>query len=239
MATQSDVFGYGTFTQVDITGQGDLRLQDATGGEYAGLEAPATLSASYILTMPPDYGTVDQVLTTDGAGVLGWASVNPAGGIGVFSQVDITGQGDLRLQDATGGEYVALEAPATLAASYTLIMPVDDGDADQLLSTDGAGALSWATAGGAYNGWLVKSAAYDALPGDQIVANSAGAFTITLPITPSIGDTVVISNTDAGGVVAIDRNGSNIQSTAADGSLAAEQATQLVYTDPTIGWFQI
>jgi len=64
----------------------------------------------------------------------------------VATQVDITAQGDLRLQDTTGGEYVALQAPGTIAASYTLTLPVDDGTAGQALITDGSGVLSWSTA---------------------------------------------------------------------------------------------
>jgi hypothetical protein len=65
---------------------------------------------------------------------------------GTFTQVDITGQGDLRLQDTTGGEYVALQAPGTLASSYTLTLPADDGTNGQALVTDGNGVLSWSTA---------------------------------------------------------------------------------------------
>lgn len=63
----------------------------------------------------------------------------------VATQVDITSQGDLRLQDSSGGEYVALQAPGTLGASYTLTMPTTDGDASQVLTTDGSGTLSWST----------------------------------------------------------------------------------------------
>lgn len=65
---------------------------------------------------------------------------------GVFTQVNITGQGDLRLEDTTGGEYVALQAPTSLSASYTLTMPVDDGAAGDALVTDGSGNLSWSSA---------------------------------------------------------------------------------------------
>lgn len=63
----------------------------------------------------------------------------------VATQVDITAQGDLRLQDSSGGEYVALQAPSTISTSYTLTMPTTDGDANQVLTTDGSGALSWST----------------------------------------------------------------------------------------------
>lgn len=64
------------------------------------------------------------------------------------SQVDITAQGDLRLQDSSGGQYVALQAPATIASSFTLTLPDNDGDASQVLTTDGAGVLSWTTPAG-------------------------------------------------------------------------------------------
>jgi len=63
----------------------------------------------------------------------------------VATQVDITTQGDLRLQDSSGGEYVAIQAPAVLSSSYTLTMPTTDGDANQVLTTDGSGGLSWTT----------------------------------------------------------------------------------------------
>lgn len=63
----------------------------------------------------------------------------------VATQVDITAQGDIRLQDTTGGQYVALQAPGTVATSYTLTLPVDDGTTGQALITDGSGVLSWST----------------------------------------------------------------------------------------------
>ena len=63
-------------------------------------------------------------------------------------QVDITAQGDLRLQDSAGGQYVALQAPATISSNYTLTMPTADGSANQVLRTDGSGVLSFADAGG-------------------------------------------------------------------------------------------
>lgn len=65
--------------QVDVTAEGDLRLQDATGGEYVGLDAPAAVSGSYTLTMPPAVGAVDEVLSLSATdGTLQWAV--PAGG---------------------------------------------------------------------------------------------------------------------------------------------------------------
>mgnify|MGYP001363235331 FL=1 len=66
-------------TQVNIEGQGDLRLQDSAGSEYVALQAPATLSGSYTLTLPGDDGTANQVLQTDGSGVTSWTNISSAG----------------------------------------------------------------------------------------------------------------------------------------------------------------
>ena len=75
-----------------------------------------------------------------------------SGGTVSATQIDITAQGDLRLQDTTGGQYVALQAPGTVATSYTLTMPGDDGTNEQFLQTNGSGVLTWAAAGGATGG---------------------------------------------------------------------------------------
>jgi hypothetical protein len=95
----------------------------------------------------------------------------------VATQVDITAQGDLRLQDTTGGQYVALQAPGTIATSYTLTLPVDDGTSGQALITDGSGVLSWSTAasGDVYGPASATDnavARYDGTTG-KIIQNSA------------------------------------------------------------------
>lgn len=64
---------------LNIMAQGDLRLEDSSGGEYVALQAPSSLSSSYTLTMPADDGSSSQILSTDGSGVLSWASVSTAG----------------------------------------------------------------------------------------------------------------------------------------------------------------
>jgi hypothetical protein len=61
-----------------ISSTGDLSTSGAfvlkNGAFQINLVAP-TLSASYTLTLPPNDGIVNQVLTTDGAGNLSWESV--------------------------------------------------------------------------------------------------------------------------------------------------------------------
>lgn len=54
--------------------------------------------------------------------------------------------GNISLVEPSGGSNIKLQAPA-LAANVTLTLPVDDGDANQVLQTDGTGVLSWVDQG--------------------------------------------------------------------------------------------
>lgn len=47
---------------------------------YVNIMAPAAIGASYTLTLPPDDGVANQVLQTDGNGVLTWATSGGGGG---------------------------------------------------------------------------------------------------------------------------------------------------------------
>ena len=71
----SPTFTAVTVGQVDITAEGDLRLQDASGGQYVGFDAPSTVSGSYTLTLPAAIGSVNQVLSINNTdGTLQWAT---------------------------------------------------------------------------------------------------------------------------------------------------------------------
>ena len=69
-----------------------------------------------------------------------------AGGT-LTGDLTVANQGDIRLGEATanGSNYVAIQAPSSLAANVTYTLPSADGTSGQLLSTNGSGALSWAT----------------------------------------------------------------------------------------------
>ena len=51
-----------------------LRLKD-TGTNFVELKAPTTVTSTYTLTFPANDGNVNQVLRTDGAGVLTWVDI--------------------------------------------------------------------------------------------------------------------------------------------------------------------
>jgi len=68
------------------------------------------------------------------------------------TNVQIGSQGDLRLGDSDNSNYVALQAPATVASNVTFTLPSADGTSGQTVTTNGSGALSFGTLGVAGGG---------------------------------------------------------------------------------------
>jgi hypothetical protein len=154
---------------------------------------------------------------------------------------NIGATGSLRLQDTTGGEYVGLKAPGTVSSSYTLTLPTATGTANQVLTTDGSGNLSFATVSGgaAWQAVVTSSLSVTAKAG-YFVNTSSAAITATLPASPTLGD--FISFVDYSGTFdtnnfTVARNGNPIQGSATDLTVATERAGfTLVYVDATQGW---
>lgn len=58
--------------------QTDLRFADSDSSNYVGFQAPATVAADVVWTLPNADGTNNQVLTTNASGVLSWSSKDVA-----------------------------------------------------------------------------------------------------------------------------------------------------------------
>jgi len=74
--------------------------------------------------------------------------IDPSG-TGVFKiagDAQLQAQGDLRFADSDSSNYVAFQAPATVASNLTWTLPATDGTSAQVLTTNGSGTLSWSTA---------------------------------------------------------------------------------------------
>jgi hypothetical protein len=101
----------GTFTQVDVEAQGDLRLQDTTGGQYVAFQAAGT-TTSYTLTMPAAVPSANEVLTaSDGSGTLSWAAPTVGDITGVTAGTGLSGGG------TTGTVTLNVEAAQTQITS--------------------------------------------------------------------------------------------------------------------------
>jgi len=158
------------------------------------------------------------------------------------SNLSIAAQGDLRLQDTTGGQYIAQEAAGT-TTTYTITWPGAQATAaGQVLSNNGSGALSWAeVTGGASWQAVITADPSNAVAGNGYFCNtSGGAFSLTLPTSAAIGD--FVSFIDYAGTfdtnnLTIARNGHKIQGATADLTVSTERAANtLVYVDATQGW---
>ena len=171
------------------------------------------------------------------------------GGVTITGNTDVTGnialktQGAVVFEDSSGGEFAAIKANAT-TTSYSLTLPPADGTCGQVLTTDGSGNLSFADAGGGAVSWQtgsIKTANFTAVAGEGYFANTAGgAFTMTLPGSPSAGDIVAVkdySQNFNSNNLTVARNSSNIDGNTNDVTLdnTAESIT-FIYVDGTQGW---
>lgn len=95
-----------------------------------------------------------------------FSGTNTFSGTNVFSSdVTLNAQKDLRFADSDSSNWVALQAPATVASNVTWTLPATDGTSNQALVTNGTGTLSWATASASPGGSTT-----------QLQYNNAGAF---------------------------------------------------------------
>jgi len=74
-------------------------------------------------------------------------TIDPSG-TGIFKvagDAQLQAQGDLRFADSDSSNWVAFQAPATIASNITWTLPATDGSSGQALVTNSSGTLSWAT----------------------------------------------------------------------------------------------
>jgi len=112
----------------------------AASFEYAKFEAGEFISGSLVIS-----GT--EIKTTVSNESLELAA-NGTGTIQLQSNAMLTAQSDLRFADADSSNWVAFQAPTTIASNVTWTLPAADaGTSGFALVSDAAGTLSWAAAG--------------------------------------------------------------------------------------------
>jgi hypothetical protein len=119
--------------------------------------------------------------------------------------VTLDNQSDLRFGEATGhgGNWVAFQAPSTIAANVTWTLPSTDASVSgYALKSDGAGVLSWGLAGGALGGGT-DQVFYEndtVITQNYTIGTNKNALTAG-PVTINSGVTVVVPSGSAWSIV--------------------------------------
>jgi hypothetical protein len=224
------VTGSGTSSTFASTDKGDKLL-------FAAADDGTNPNIKEISLASPPGGSDTQIQFNNGGTAFGGSANLVWDG----SNVTIGAQGDLRLADSAGGEYVALQAPSTVSSNITFTLPGADGTADQVLKTNGSGTLSFGDVVGGESWQAVKTSPFTAVAGEGYFINTTGGvITMTLPASPSLGDFITFidyAGTFDTNNLTVGRNSENIQGSAADLTVSTERAANtLVYTDGTQGW---
>ena len=158
----------------------------------------------------------------------------------------IDSEKEIRLVDNTGAAYVGLKAPATITSDtpYTLTLPVATGAADQILTTNGSGVLSFVdNSGGTDWQTVITAATKTAVAGEgYFIDTTSNACNLTLP-AGALGDEVSVidyaATFDTNNLTVTPGSGEKIQGNTADATLtvATERAGfTLAYSGATQGW---
>jgi hypothetical protein len=146
--------GAGTVTNVTATSPlastggstPDINIQDGTTAQKGAVQLEdSTSSTSTTKAATPN--------SVKAAYDLASAALPKAGGT-MTGDITLNSQSDLRFADADSSNWVAFQAPATVASNVTWTLPAADGADAQMLSTNGSGTLSWAAAAERNKAWV-------------------------------------------------------------------------------------
>ena len=140
-----------TFFEVGNLDEANLGLLPKSGGTMTGAilgdDASGAASPAYSFDQDSDTG-----MFRSGANSLGFATAGTQRFSVSDSGLDITDGLPLRFQDSSGAPFVALKSPSSLGGNVTLTLPATDGNAGEVLSTDGSGVLSFSVIQGVPTG---------------------------------------------------------------------------------------
>jgi hypothetical protein len=201
--------------------------KDASGG-YPGLTA-------FKLNLKNAANTVTNYLTNTTTASRTWTMPDNDGTIAMLSDISTLNASKVGQTSSVGA--AILPAGATADRPGTPVVGYIRYN-NTLGSYEGYGTAGWAPIGGGGVNWQIKTANYTAASGDRIVANtSGGAFTVTLPASPTAGNYVEFA--DGGGAfgtnnLTISRNGSTIMGLSEDMTLSTNNiSVGLAYNGTT------
>jgi len=182
----------------------------------------------------------DTQLQYNNSGAFGGASGLTTDG----TNLNILAQGDLRLQDTTGNQYVAHQAAGT-TTTYTVTWPGAVATSnDQILTSTTGGVLSWVdNSGGTDWQTVVTGTTKTAVAGEgYFIDTTSNVCNVTLP-AGTLGDEVSLvdyaGTFDSNTLTVTPASGEKIQGESADAVLTnstERSAFTLAYSGATQGW---
>ncbi len=113
-----------------VTVNGQLRSNTAllleetgAGTDAITIQAPASIGASFTLTLPDTDGNANEYLKTDGSGVLSWGTPSGTGGI---SRTIVVTSGSVTAGSASSTDYAYF-----VAGAHTISMPAASGNTNR------------------------------------------------------------------------------------------------------------
>ena len=102
---------------ITLQSQNNLRFADSDSSHYIGLSAPATISSSFVLTLPAtDTAVAGYALVSDGSGTLSWGVAGGASN-GLFWENDQTVTSNYTI---TNGKNAGSFGPITIQSGVTV-----------------------------------------------------------------------------------------------------------------------
>jgi len=135
-------------------------------------------------------------------------------------------------EDAVGVNHIHGQYLSATTASSTYLT---------ILSASSVYATKAEVEGASSETFLIKSEAYTAVSGDVVFVNTAsGAYTVTLPISGTLGDKVKIAdlaNNAAVNNITVNRNSNKIDGLSSNFTIDINNAAvEFIYTNATYGW---
>jgi hypothetical protein len=149
----------------NVSGSGTLRLGIDTNGRTgigthttydAMLDVRNNVAASNVLNLRGASGQSANFVTIENNAGLDLITVKSTGALSLEPTGSSSGNtNELRFAElaANGTNYVGLKAPDAITANTIWTLPNADGTSGQVLTTNGSGALSWASALTSASGW--------------------------------------------------------------------------------------
>jgi hypothetical protein len=134
--------------------------------------------------------------------------LNPNGTGRILAQKDLQlqNQADLRLADADSSNWLAFQAPAVIAANYTLTMPSTvPSSGNALVASDSSGTLTWGAAGATLSAPSTNATFYPTFSSSQSGSFTAAGTSTGLAFNPSTA-TLTVTNLVESSSIALKEN---------------------------------